>query len=215
MWSALGLESSSASHHCLNGCHSHRQPSVLRSHFYKATSTTPLQDFWKSCILCPTGGGTGGEGRELEGKKRDAWWANCHITRSGESKGWKIICFGSRASWVLRTHYVVSAFDPHLTYLKCADTQTTQQQKELMAGAWEVKGVQRRHHFHGPYGNSVVCTANALDSADPSDHVCVCWMASSVQRGVALTLSIWVSILKRGFQKPSHAARQTLGTLIC
>lgn len=210
MWSALGLESSSASHHCLNGCHSHRQPSVLCSHFYKATSTAPLQDFWKSCILCPTGGGGEGlgAGQELAGKKHDAWWANCHVARAAESKGRKTVRFGSRAGWVSHTRDAVSPSDPHLAYLKCADTQ-------LMAGAWEVKAVQWHHRFHGPYGNSVVCTANALDSADPSDRVCVCWMASSVQRGVALTLSIWASILKRGFQKPSHAARQTLGTLIC
>lgn len=93
----------------------------------------------------------------------------------------------------------------------CGHTQTTQQPKALKAGAWEVREVQRRIHFHGPYGNSVVCAADALDSADPNRHVCVCWMVNSVERGVTLTPGIWVSILKEGFHKHSHAASRPLG----
>lgn len=70
-----------------------------------------------------------------------------------------------------------------------------------MAGAWEVKKVQWCHCFQRQYGNSVVCATTALHSTDPSDRVCVCWMTSSVKRGVTLTLNIWVSILKKGFLK--------------
>lgn len=64
---------------------------------------------------------------ELEGKKRDAWWANCHSVRGAKAKGQKIIHFGSSTGWVWHTWDAVSTSDPHLTYLKCADTQTTQQ----------------------------------------------------------------------------------------
>ena len=41
-----------------------------------------------------------------------------------------------------------------------------------MAGAWEVREVQWCIHFYGPYGNSVVCAADALDRADPNGRVC-------------------------------------------
>lgn len=41
-------------------------------------------------------------------------------------------------------------------------------------GAWEVREVQRQIHFHAPYGNSVVCAAEALDSGDPNGRVCAC-----------------------------------------
>ena len=95
----------------------------------------------------------------------------------------------------------------------CGHTQTIQQ--AMKAGAWEVREIYRRIHFHGPYGNSVVCAADALDGGDPNGHVCVCCMVNSVERGVTLTPGIWVSILKEGFHKHSHAARQALGTLIC
>lgn len=66
--------------------------------------------------------------------------------------------------------------EPLLTQLPdvCGHTQITQQSKALRARSWEVKEFQRRIHFQGPYGNSVVCTADALDSSDPNGHVCVC-----------------------------------------
>lgn len=68
-----------------------------------------------------------------------------------------------------------------------------------MAGAWEVREVQCCIHFHGPYGNSVVCAAAALDSSDPSGHVCVCWMVSSVERGVTLTPAYGYPFWRRVF----------------
>lgn len=68
-----------------------------------------------------------------------------------------------------------------------------------MAGAWEVREVQWCIHFHGPYGNSVVCAAVALDSSDPSGHMCVCWMVSSVERGVTLTPAYGYPFWRRVF----------------
>lgn len=41
--------------------------------------------------------------------------------------------------------------------------------------------------------------------------VCGCWMVNTVERGVTLTPSIWVFILREGFHKHSHAASRPLG----
>lgn len=41
--------------------------------------------------------------------------------------------------------------------------------------------------------------------------VCGCWMVNTVERGVTLTPSIWVFILREGFHKHSHAASRPWG----